>query len=81
MRPHSIKAVFEVLKIISSVELPFLDLIFSTKTKPIVLCCGHNTTNSLNPKSDLWKVLLCQLSDNSKNAIGCNLKDMLQFVF
>ena len=65
MRPHSIKTVLAVLKIISSVELPFLDLNIAKKTKSIVLFMP----NSSKQKSDLWKFLLGQLSDNSNNTI------------
>ena len=57
MRPHSIKTVLAVLKIISSVELPFLDLNIAKKTKSIVLFMP----NSSKQKSDLWKFLLGQL--------------------
>ena len=77
MRPHSIKTVLAVLKIISSVELPFLDLNIAKKTKSIVLFMP----NSSKQKSDLWKFLLGQLSDNSNNTICWNLKDVLQFAF
>ena len=78
MRPHSIKTVLSIMRMISLVEIPFFDLIIATPTKPIVLSCGNDTTNSLNIKSNLWNILLEQLTYNGK---GCNLLDALQLVY
>lgn len=78
MRPHSIKTVLSIMRMISLVEIPFFDLIIATPTKPIILSCGNDTTNSLNIKSNLWNILLEQLTYNGK---GCNLLDALQLVY
>ena len=78
MRPHSIKTVLAVMRMLSLVEIPFFDLIIATPTKPIVLSCGNDTTNSLNSKSNLWNILLEQLTYNEE---GCNLLDALQLVY
>ena len=78
MRPHSIKTVLAVLRMLSLVEIPFFDLIIATPTKPIVLSCGNDTTNSLNFKSNLWNILLEQLTYNGE---GCNLIDALQLAY
>ena len=78
MRPHSIKTVLAVLRLLSLVEIPFFDLIIATPSKPIVISCGNDTVNSLNPKSILWNILLEQLSINEE---GCNLLDCLKLVY
>ena len=78
MRPHSIKTVLAVLRMLSLVEIPFFDLIIATPNKPIVLSCGNDTTNSLNFKSNLWNILLEQLTYNEE---GCNLFDCLQLAY
>ena len=78
MRPHSIKTVLAVLRMLSLVEIPFFDLIIATKNKPIVLSCGNDTTNSLNAKSNLWNIVLEQLTDNNE---GCNLLDCLKLAY
>ena len=78
MRPHSIKTVLSVMRMLSLAEIPFFDLIIATPTKPIVLSCGNDTTNSLNIKSNLWNILLEQLTYNGE---GCNLLDALQLVY
>ena len=75
MRPHSIKTVLAVLRMLSLVEIPFFDLIIATSNKPIVLSCGYDTINSLNPKSDLWNLVLEQLTHNEN---GCNLLNALK---
>ena len=77
-RPHSIKTVLAVLRMLSLVEIPFFDLIIATPIKPIILCCGNNTTNSLNINSNLWNIILEQLTYNKE---GCNLLDALQLVY
>ena len=78
MRPHSIKTVLAVLRMISLVDIPYFDLIIATPTKPIVLSSGNDTTNSLNFKSNLWNIILEQLTYNEE---GCNLFDALQLIF
>ena len=78
MRPHSIKTVLSVMRMLSLVEIPFFDLIIATPTKPIVLSCGNDTTNILNIKSNLWNILLEQLTHNEE---GCNLLSALQLVY
>ena len=78
MRPHSIKTVLAVLRMLSLVEIPFFDLIIATASKPIVLSTGNDTTNSLNSKSNLWNIVLEQLTYND---VGCNLFDALQLAF
>ena len=78
MRPHSIKTVLSVLRMLSLVEIPYFDLIIATSKKPIVLCCGNDTTNSLNMKSNLWNIVLQQLTNNENN---CNLLDALQLAY
>ena len=78
MRPHSLKTVLIILKILSLVELPLLDIIIATNSKPIIICCGNDTTNILNIKSKLWNAILGELSNNYE---GCNLKDALQIAF
>ena len=78
MRPHSIKTVLAVLRMLSLVEIPYFDLIIATPTKPIVLSTGNDTTNSLNFKSNLWNIILEQLTYNGE---GCNLFDALQLAF
>ena len=78
MRPHSIKTVLAVLRMLSLVEIPFFDLIIATSSKPIVLSTGNDTTNSLNSKSNLWNIVLEQLTYNE---VGCNLFDALQLAF
>ena len=78
MRPHSIKTVLAILRMLSLVEIPYFDLIIATPTKPIVLSCGNDTTNSLNFKSNLWNLLLEQLTYNEE---GCNLLDCLQLAY
>jgi hypothetical protein len=78
MRPHSIKTVLAVLRMLSLVEIPYFDLIIATPTKPIVLSTGNDTTNSLNFKSNLWNIVLEQLTYNGE---GCNLFDALQLAF
>jgi hypothetical protein len=62
---------------LSLVEIPFFDLIIATPTKPIVLSCGNDTANSLNSSSNLWNILLEQLTYNEE---GYNLLDALQLV-
>ena len=78
MRPHSIKTVLSIMRMMSLVEIPYFDLIIATPTKPIILSCGNDTTNILNNKSNLWNILLEQLTYNEE---GCNLLDALQFVY
>ena len=78
MRPHSIKTVLAVLRMLSLVEIPFFDLIIATKNKPIVLSCGNDTTNSLNAKSNLWSMVLEQLTENDEE---CNLLDCLKLAY
>lgn len=78
MRPHSIKTVLAVLRMLSLVEIPYFDLIIATSKKPIVLCCGNDTTNTLNMKSNLWIIVLQQLTNNEDN---CNLLDALQLAY
>ena len=78
MRPHSIKTVLAVLRMLSLVEIPFFDLIIATPTNPIVLSCGNDTINSLNFKSILWNIVLEQLTFNEE---GCNLLDCLKLVY
>ena len=78
MRPHSIKTALAVLRMLSLAELPYFDLIIATPKKPIVLCCGNDITISLNSKSNLWKILLEQLTNNQEES---NLIDALKLVF
>ena len=78
MRPHSIKTVLAVLRMLSLVEIPYFDLIIATDSKPIVLSCGNDTTNCLNFKSNLWNIVLEQLTHNQ---VECNLFDSLQLVY
>lgn len=78
MRPHSIKTVLAVLRMLSLVEIPYFDLIIATSKKPIVLCCGNDTTITLNMKSNLWNIVLQQLTNNIDN---CNLLDALQLAY
>ena len=78
MRPHSIKTVLAVLRILSLVEIPFFDLIIATSNKPIVLSCGYDTINSLNPKSNLWNLVLEQLTHTEN---GCNLLNALKLSY
>ena len=76
---HSIKTVFTFLKILSLIEIPYFDLIIATNKEPIILCCGNDTTSSLNDKSILWSALVSILFE--KNYERCNLKDCLLYVF
>ena len=78
MRPHSIKTVLAVLRMLSLAEIPYFDLIISTPTKPVVLCSGNDTTISLNLKSNLWNIILEQLTYNQEE---CNLIDALKLVY
>ena len=78
MRPYSIKTVLAVLRMLSLVEISYFDLIIATSKKPIVLCCGNDTTNTLNMKSNLWNIVLQQLTNNEDN---CNLLDALQLAY
>ena len=78
MRPHSIKTVLAVLRMLSLVEIPYFDLIIATKSNPIVLSCGNDTTNSLNSKSNLWNIVLEQLTYND---VECNLLDCLKLAY
>ena len=78
MRPHSIKSVLAVLRMLSLVEIPYFDLIIATAKKPVVLCCGNDTLNSLNMKSYLWDIVLEQLTYNDEK---CNLIDALKLVY
>ena len=78
MRPHSIKTVLAVLRMLSLVEIPYFDLIIATNKEPIVLSCGNDTTNCLNSKSNLWNLILEQLTYNKE---GCNLFDALQLTY
>ena len=75
MRPHSIKTVLAVLKMLSLAEIPYLDIIISTPSKPIVLSLGNDSIISLNYKSNLWNIILGQLTYNEE---GCNLFDALR---
>ena len=77
-RPLSVKAVLVILRLLSLIEIPFLDIIISTPKDPIVLSCGNDTTNSLNSKSNLWVNILAQLTHNEE---GCNLLSALQLVY
>lgn len=69
MRPYSIKTVIAVLRILSLVEIPYFDLIIATSKKPIVLRCGNDATNTLNMESNLWNIVLQQLTNNEDIAI------------
>lgn len=78
MRSHSFITVLAFLRMLSLVEIPFFDLIIATPTKSIVLSSGNDTTNSLNLKSNLWSIILEQLTYNGE---GFNLFDALQLVY
>ena len=78
MRSHSFITVLAFLRMLSLVEIPFFDLIIATPTKSIVLSSGNDTTNSLNFKSNLWSIILEQLTYNGE---GFNLFDALQLVY
>ena len=78
MKPHSIKTVLAVLRMLSLVEIPFFDLIIAASNKPMVLTCGYDTISSLNPKSNLWNLVLEQLTHNEN---GCNLLDALKLSY
>ena len=71
---HSFKTIFTFLKILSVIEIPYFDLIIATNKEPLILCCGNNTTNSLNKKSIIWESLASALTKNNNK---CNLKDCL----
>ena len=47
---HSIKTIFTFLKMLSLIEIPYFDLIVATNKQLYVLCCGNDTTSSLNNK-------------------------------
>ena len=78
MRPHSIRTVLAMLRMLSLVEIPFFDLIIATPSNPVVLSCGNDTINVLNFKSNLWNILLEQLTFNEE---GCNLLDCLKLIY
>ena len=66
---HSLNIIFNFLKMIYSLQIPYFDLIIATKKNPIVLCSSQESTNCLSISSPIYSALLSILSksENSSN--------------
>ena len=75
MSSHSLKTIFNLLHIISSLQIPYVDIIIAREREPIVLCSGQDSTNCLNINSPIYLGLITYFSENQ---YSCNLIDAIK---
>ena len=71
---HSLNIIFNFLKIIYSIQIPYFDLIIATKKNPIVLSSDQDSSNCLSISSPIYSALLSILS---KSEDSSNLFDAI----
>ena len=63
-----------MIDFVSSVSIPFFDIIIAKKEKPVILLSGQDSFNSLTSKSPIWPALIEILGKPDNNV---NLRDAL----
>lgn len=76
---HSFKTVINILCALSSVRIPYVNIILATENEPIILCNNIPSVEALSEKSPVWAALLSYLLQHSLNE--CNLEAGIQAAY
>ena len=73
MYPHSLQTIVTFLRTLSTIQIPYFDLIVATSENPLILAVNQNSQNCLDPRgSYIWPSLFSILEKKNKKS---NLND------
>ena len=76
---HSIKTVINILCALSSVNIPYVNILLATEKEPIILCNDVSSNEALNENSTIWSALFSYLLQHPLNE--CNLESGIQAAY